>query len=172
MKNIIIIGGRSKNNIPWIENMQTEYRKDYNVSILYYDHWKIEDADMNFDLELDKLSNIIKQYKEYVIVAKSAGILLSLFGVNRGLIKPRLIITMGIPLKYANESNIDVKELFSKAKGKSKILVIQKRNDPQGSAQEIRKLLPKSISLIEIDGDDHTYNEISSIKKDIDEFIR
>ena len=171
MKNLIILGGNSKNNIPWIKEMEESYKKDYNVSTLFYDNWDEENKDIDFDLELNKLVEITKEYDEHIIISKSAGSLLALNGITSNLINPKLLVIMGIPLKFLNHFNVDIKDLFNKVLIKTKILVIQQKNDPQGSSQEIEKILTNNVNFIEIPGNNHAYNEISYIKNIIDNFI-
>jgi hypothetical protein len=169
-KNVIILGGNTNKNIPWINRMQEEYSLDYNVITLFFDNWK-DNSDIDFDIELLKLREITDNIDNYNIVAKSAGALAVLMGIGSDVIKPDSIVIMGVPLDFAKHKDIDVLKLFVEAKDKTNILVIQQTNDPQGKAEVVEKLLPKDIIFIEIEGNNHSYDEISNIKQFVDSFI-
>ena len=169
-KKIIILGGNNKSNISWLKKMEKVYSKDYDVISIYFDNWTLN-SDINFDIELKKLINITSKHKDYIIVAKSAGAILSLQAIATRKIKPKKTIIMGIPLKYANSKKIDIKDLILRASFKSKILVIQQKYDPEAYAKELKEILPENIDFKEINGNHHTYLKIEDIKSIVDSFV-
>jgi len=54
MKKIILLGGNDKVNLSWIDKMDKELSKDYQVDKIYYDHW-FNNNEMDVIKELDKL---------------------------------------------------------------------------------------------------------------------
>ena len=169
-KNIIILGGNSSNNIKWLKQMELTYKNDYNVYGVYYDNW-FNNTDINYELELNKLKNITKDLKEYIIICKSAGSVLTLKAIEKELINPSKIIIMGLPLKYIKLINIDIKKLIFNAKNNREILIIQQKDDPQGKSKEVYEIIGNDIELIEIPGHHHVYTKYDKIKELIDNFI-
>lgn len=170
MKHLIILGGNNNHNIKWLKKMKSTYQKDYDVTILFYDHWD-NNTDMNFDLEINKLKKLMNENKESIIVAKSAGAVLSLIAVSRGIINPKKLIIMGLPLKFTERNGIDIKKLLFIAQKKLDILIIQQKNDPLGKVKEVKNIISGNIKLVEINGNYHTYTKYEDIKNIVDNFI-
>jgi len=170
MRNLLILGGNSGNNIKWIKAMQKKYSEDYNTRTIFFDNWH-DNTDLDFSKELVKLKNMVKEIDDYYIVAKSAGAILSLIAISENIISPNKIAIMGVPLKYAKQKNINLEDIITCVGAKKEILVIQQKNDPQGKSEEIRKILPSNIKVIEIMGNQHTYTKIEMIKSFIDDFF-
>lgn len=170
-KNLLILGGNSKKNINWMKKMQEIYSLDYNVNVIEYDNWYF-DKRISFEDELNKISNIIKKDEEYIIVAKSIGILLSVMAIKRKIVNPKLVVFMGVPLKFLEEENLELLDSLMKIRKQVKMLLIQQENDPQCSFKKLESRLNNKIPLISVKGNDHAYNEIKSLKKYIDEFIK
>jgi len=169
-KNIIILGGNSSKNIKWLKQMEVTYKNDYNVYGVYYDNW-FNNTDIDFEIELKKLENLTKALKEYTIICKSAGSIITLKAVDKEMINPSKIVIMGLPLRFIDIINIDIKNLLNRAKNNRKILIIQQKDDPQGKAKEVHEIIGNDIELIEIPGHYHTYTKYKNIKELIDKFI-
>lgn len=170
MKKVIILGGNKNHNIKWLKKMKSIYQKDYDVYDFYYDNW-VTDTDIDFDIELKKLEELIKNDNEYIVIAKSAGDILSLMGISSGMIKLKKLIMMGLPLKFTESHNIDLKYLLNEASKKTEIMVIQQRYDPLGKASDIKNILPDNIEFVAINGNQHTYAKYEYIKDIVDKFI-
>ena len=171
-KTIIILGGNSLKNVKWIENIKKELENEYDVVLLKYNNWVNNKGDLDIEVEIEKLKKICSNYNNYIIVAKSIGILLSLIGIERKVINPEILIAMGVPLDFLKNYNYDLEDLFLKTSYTTKILVIQQKKDYQGSFIDVSKILPSSIPLIPINGSDHAYNNLFLLKKYIDSFIK
>ena len=169
-KNIIILGGNSSNNKKWLKQMELTYQKDYNVYGVYYDNWE-NNTDIDFNIELEKLENLTKNLKDYIIICKSAGSVLTLTAVDKQIINPNKIIIMGLPLKFINLINIDIKKLLLNVKNNRNILIIQQKDDPQGKSKEVNEIIDDDIELNEIPGHYHAYTNYNKIKELIDNFI-
>ena len=169
-KKLLILSGNSKANILWLKNMRKNYIRDYEVLDISYEHWKKEGS-IDFDIELNNLERITKDIKDYYIVAKSAGSILALMGITQQIINPKCLVILGLPLKYIQERNISTKDLINRANNKTKIFVIQQKNDPMGSFEEVKEELPVNIKILEIPGDDHVYENMDGIKLFVDKFI-
>lgn len=170
MKKVIILGGNKNHNIKWLKKMKKVYSKDYDVYDFYYDNW-ITDTDIDFDIELNKLEELMKNNGEYIIIAKSAGDILSLMGISKGIIKPKKLIMMGLPLMFTEKYNINLKYLLGEASKKTDIMVIQQKYDPLGKVSDIENIISNNIKLVAINGCYHTYTKYEYIKLIVDEFI-
>lgn len=170
MKNLIILGGNSKNNISWVKRITKIFSNDYKTHGFYYEHWN-NDKEINFDIELDKLKRIHNDINDYFIVAKSIGSIVTLMGIEKHIIKPKKIVIMGFPLELIKSTNFNIDSLIDSAIKETKILVIEQKHDPLGSYEEVYKSLPKHIKVIEISGHYHVYNNMNVIKPIIDSFF-
>ena len=170
-KNIIILGGNSTKNIKWLKQMELTYNNDYNVYGVYYDNW-LNNTDIDFELELNKLKNLTKDLKDYIVICKSAGSVLTLTAVDKKILNPTKIIIMGLPLRFIELIKVDINKLLTNAKNNRKILIIQQKDDPQGKSKEIHEIINDGIELIEIPGHHHAYTKYIKIKEIIDNFIK
>lgn len=170
MKNVIILGGNSPNNINWIKSMEKTYKTDYNVSTLSFDNWQ-DNTMINFNRESKKLVSLCEEKENYIIIAKSAGAISVAQAIKSKRIKPKLLIVMGFPLQFSLDNNINIKSLFNDISKVCKILVIQQKYDPQGNAKKISELLDKNILIKIINGNNHVYANFNLIKEQVDSFI-
>lgn len=170
-KNIILLGGNTKNNIEWIKKTKKQFVQDYNVYELYYDHW-YNDDEINIDIELDKLVNITNKTDNYFIVSKSIGSIISLIGIQKERLKPQKLVIMGLPLRYIERVGIDIGMYLDNALIKSEVIIIQQENDPIGKYSEVAELLcNRNIRLEKIPGHYHIYNNMDCIKPIIVNFL-
>lgn len=170
MKKVIILGGNNNCNIKWLKRMNLTYKKDYEVTTVYYDNW-VDNTDIDFDIELKKLKELVNDFEDYIIIAKSAGVVLSLIGMSKGGINPNAAVFMGMPLKFTQAKGINLTHLLSSVQEQCKILVIQQKNDPLGKAIEVKNILPEKVNFVEINGCYHSYTKYDDIKDIIDNFI-
>jgi hypothetical protein len=75
---IILLGGNNLKNRDWINEISKYLKVNYITVEFFYDHWEKDLQDINFELEIKRLSQFIKDKNiiNYSIVAKSAGFLL------------------------------------------------------------------------------------------------
>lgn len=171
MNNLLILGGNSKKNISWIKNITKIFNKEYKVNEIYYDHWN-NDSEINFDIELSKLEKLHNDIKDYSIIAKSIGSIISLMGIEKQIIKPKKIVIMGYPIGLIKRTNFNIEPLIESAIKETEILVIQQKHDPIGKYEEVVKELPSNIRVAQIPGHYHVYNNMNVIKLIIDEFLK
>ena len=170
MKKLIILGGNNSRNIEWLKKMESTYKIDYDVLTMHYDSW-IDNSSIDFNVELVKLQQLVKNMKDYIIIAKSAGSILSMMGICNKMIMPKAIILMGLPLKFAENNNINLEYMLQKVKQFCSVLIIQQKNDPLGKSSDVRKMLSDDIKLKQINGNYHWYGKYEEIKMIIDDFI-
>lgn len=174
--NLILLPGNSKKNKDWINQVEkclgSIFAKTY---IHNYQHWEDENESNNIDFELE-LENLVEATKDmdgYVVFAKSAGVLLALLGIKRGLLNPANCVFVGLAYSYGEKRGLDLDELFDSYFIPT--LFIQKTFDPAIHFEELREFLMESnvrnYELVEIPGDDHHYENIAEIKDLIKVFL-
>ena len=170
MKNMLILGGNSKKNITWLKKMVELYKSEYNVKTVEYDNWQ-NDKEMDFDYELEKIRNMLLNNDVDIIIAKSIGLIFISYIARNINIKNKTIVFMGYPMNLLEKENIDITGEINKLSSDNKLLIIQEDKDPLGSYEDVYKVLNK-VNVIKIDGNDHSYNNITHIKKHINNFIK
>lgn len=173
-KKIILLGGNSKKNIKWLQNMTNTLENSYsNVIPMKYSHWDLPEWEgINIEKEIDKLKILVKNTDDYIVVAKSVGILVTLLAIEQGVIYPKMIIAMGVPILFLENYNYDIQKLFTNASKDRKILIIQQTNDVIGNAELVREIVPSNIPLLKIAGSNHQYNCFKLLSKHINQFIK
>lgn len=89
---LILLPGNSSKNKTWIQEVESDLGELFNSTYIhYYMHWEIGDGNslMNFDMELERLAGVVKENPDYVIFAKSAGVILALRGICEGILSPK-----------------------------------------------------------------------------------
>lgn len=164
---IILLGGNSKSNKTWVDGICKHLRSDFNVVVHEYSHWETGGHDIDFDVELARLKKLIKHsnIKSYSIIAKSAGLLLSLIGVRSKMLSPVSIIGFGLPLEYARYREIVPTLIMADIPRRCRVLFVQGTSDPQGSVNRVRLVIPKSILLVQIRSNNHAYDNFKKMSQ-------
>ena len=163
MKKMLILGGNSKNNISWINELKNNYSANYDVSKVEYDNW-YNDKEMDFDYEIEKVGKLIKDTNYDIIVAKSIGMVIICYLSREINIKNKKIIFMGYPKYFLDKENVNIKDDIYKLNSENKLLLIQQKEDPLCSYKDAYDDL-KSVDIVEIEGNDHSYNDLLKINK-------
>ncbi len=171
---VIILPGNDKSNKDWLDNAADAFSDISDDRYkLYLSHWDSGEKIIDFDVELEKLTKNIKDEKEYVIFAKSAGAMLAVYGVYKGEIKPTKCIFVGLPIDWAAKNNFPLKEWLKKFSIPA--LIIQNSDDPITSFKDLQSELSEldksNIEVIEIAGNDHKYIDFDLIKEKAKNFI-
>jgi hypothetical protein len=173
--NLILLPGNDKNNKAWIDSVDTELSPYFDrTAIHYYDHWWSSDAgEIDLEIELDKLAATVEQFDTYVIFAKSAGVLLALYGIYEGVLDPELCIFVGSAIPWGYDRGFDLDNWLINYSIPT--LFIQKTADPALSFTDLNTiLLDKNISgfsLKEIPGNDHYYEDVAQIRQLVEGFV-
>lgn len=156
---IVILGGNSPRHKQWVRDVQSALDGLGDIHVIDYLHWDSGDKMANIKKEVDRLSNEVRGYGQYVIVAKSIGTIIAAIACQRGLITPVGCVFYGLPLSAIQAGdtplfNGDVSSL-------PPVTFIQNASDPFGSAKEIdafvRKNPPLKWSLVYAHGEGHEY---------------
>lgn len=165
---LIILPGNGQANKEWADDAGQAFLDIFEDQYKqYYSHWNTGEEIIDLDVELKKLKESIGNEREYILFAKSAGSLLSIYGVFNGDVKPKRCIFVGMPISWAKENNFLLEIWLEKYDIPT--VIIQNSNDPYTPAGEVKEMIlrlgNKNIKVIEISGDDHRYDDFELIKK-------
>lgn len=173
--NLILLGGNSIENKHWLHDFSAVLHSRF-ASIYTHDyrHWERGEQFINLDYELDALSKVIPLEQPYTIVAKSAGVLLTVKGITAKVLQPKTCVFMGTPIKWGKAQRFDVDAWFQNYVLPT--LFIQQSHDPAMSFSELKQYLlqkeAKNYLLSDIPGDDHVYGDLDSLGNTITNFIK
>lgn len=171
----VLFGGNNPTNIFWLESMKKELEKKLNdVFVHRYSHWDTNDELIDLNKELENLRRELESAKHYVIVGKSAGVLLVLKGISESKLHPSACVFLGIPVLWGLKKGFDINKWV---KGFSvPTLFIQKSGDPAIAPDALKNLLKKSgaknYKLHIIPGEEHEYAEYKELSKTIISFLK
>lgn len=170
---LVILPGNSPSNREWADEAKESFSSMFSdIYVQSYSHWNSGQEFIDFDTELAKLVKNVGQ-KDCVVLAKSAGAMLSVYGVHKNIFHPLKCVFLGLPIRFAEENNFALEQWFQQYDVPT--VVIQNSNDPVTSFQKVEVALSSlnktSIELIEIEGDDHKYNDFELIKEKTKDFL-
>lgn len=173
---VILPGNSKKANERWLNDSAKTFSDPEKTGEVYtqpYTHWETGEKIINFDVELEKLSKALEGQENYVIFAKSAGAMLTVYGVSKGVLKPERCVFVGLPMKWAKENNFFLPEWLENFDAST--LIFEQTEDPFASFTELQEILQKlgkeNITLEEIPGNDHKYEDFSLFKERAMEFL-
>ncbi len=168
--NLILLPGNSKSDKVWVDRVDGAFQGIFpHTAVLYYDHWwnGDEESEIDLDAELLKLTATVQEFDKYVIFAKSAGVLLTLYGIFEGVLDPEVCIFVGTPVLWGKERGYDIDNWLTNYHVPT--LFIQQESDPAMSAKDLDELLiSKNVidyRLHEIPGNDHKYDDVEKLKE-------
>lgn len=172
---IVLLGGNSPTNIAWLEAMESNLKKEHNDVFVYrYSHWDTDVQLIELNKELENLQRELEGAKQYVIVGKSAGALLTLKGISERKLHPSACVFLGTAVLWGREKGFDVDRWV---KGFSvPTLFIQKSGDPAIAPDALESLLEesgaKNYKLHVIPGEEHEYAEYRELSQTIISFFK
>ena len=129
----LFLPGNSKNNKDWIDSLSEEFSKPQNV--VHYNHWKSGEDNIDFNIELEKISKL-ENSDDYTVIAKSAGCILALMIEKGEFLNIKEFFFIGFPMFYIKNREINIKELL---KTNKPITFIQKEKDFQIGFEDLKK---------------------------------
>lgn len=171
---LVLLAGNSLNNKSWIEEVSEQVKDLFqNVRIQYYKHWETGDKLIDFDKESEELPKTTQGLNDYIVFAKSAGTILTLKGIEEGLLTPKACVFCGFPLGFAQSSNSPVGSWIPKIK--IPLVFIQNTKDPvlgyQGLVDYLESLNLSNCKTIETPGETHDYEDYVLIRNTLKELI-
>jgi len=172
---LILLSGNSACTKEWIASVEEELKELFDSTYIHdYNHWKTGEKNINLNYEVEKLSEYLKDKKNYIIFAKSAGAVLVLRAVSEGKISPEKCMFVGIPLNWCNKLDIPFNKWIKNYKIPT--YFVQKTKDPYLNSGELKKIIKENdvenFKLIEISGEDHHYENLEEIKNLMEELIK
>ncbi|MEI7604442.1 MAG: hypothetical protein WCJ19_05490 [bacterium] len=172
---LILLGGNSKYNKDWIEKVELALSDIFDTTyIQYYEHW-LDDSKKGIDLEIElkKLKEYVKDTKDYMIFAKSAGSILTVKGCVEKVIRPERCVFTGFAYPWAMGRKIDIDNLLRNYFVPT--MFIQESKDPALSYKQLTEIIYKlrvpNTTMQEIPGNDHNYEDIEKLKELIQNYI-
>ena len=166
---LLLLPGNSPRNKEWIEAVRDALRDDFDkTAIQYYDHWKDEAlGGIDINREIKKLPEIIKEFDNYAVFAKSAGMLLALKAISEGVLSPQKCYFVGSAIHMGKRSGMNLEKLLGSLK--MPVLFIQKEHDPAGSFEELKALAEESglsdYEMRKIPGETHHYGNVNRLRQ-------
>jgi hypothetical protein len=171
---LILLPGNSKSNKEWSEAASQAFSGVFkDIYIHHYSHWDNGQDSVDFDVEAKNLSEIIG-LNDCVIIAKSAGAMLAMYCVYKNLLTPQKCIFVGLPVLWAKEKKIDLGDWIQGYNVPT--IIIQNSDDPITSYDEMKSFIEKfnkqDITLVEVVGNNHKYDDFEMLKLKAEEFFR
>jgi pimeloyl-ACP methyl ester carboxylesterase len=162
MSRLLLLPGNHPSQRGWIRAVEAALRDLFGAGqILEYTHWDDPDTStIDFEKELGRLSAAVGDDQDWIVFAKSAGVMLGLMAVQRRLLSPQAAVLVGTPLTWARGYQIDMGPWVSSLAGYA--LYVQQESDPTGSAAELDAVLSDCqgcrYDLVVVPGEDHDYD--------------
>lgn len=146
------------------------------VHLVQYEHWGNDGPAIDFDVELVKLrERTVPLFGEVeqVVIAKSAGTLLTFVATAEGVLAPTRAIFFGIPFDLAAEG-IFKDDWSAVSDFSAPVLAFHNLQDPttdyRFTAAALAQYLPQA-KLITTEGEDHWYGDTEVYDPYLKEFI-
>lgn len=160
---VFLLAGNSPSNKEWIESVKSEFEKNFDCEILYYKHWQNNEGMINLIDEESRLKELTENCDEYAIFSKSAGTVLTLQAISKGIVNPKFLMLVGIPLRFTDDVEVLIEQ------NEIKTLIIQKTNDNVATFNEVKSVVEKSgntnYELHEVEGNDHYYSNLQELRE-------
>ncbi len=165
---IIYLAGNSLSNKTWIETVKMNFDAFSDGQILYYDHWRTGDKNLNFEVESKKLADLVKGKDNYFVFAKSIGSVLALKSIYEKIISPKKMVICGHPYNLAKELDFPINDYLKSLTIPT--IFIQNEFDPLFNYADLEKVLkedsPSDYHLIKNAGNNtHNYEDYEQLAK-------
>lgn len=164
---LLFFSGNSLRNRDFARNAEAQLKDMFSdVYVQQYQHWQTGQEWIDLLHELEALRNS-NQTGDYGVIAKSIGTVLAVQAIKNGIIKPRFLLLLGLPLDYINKDYSQ----FGQALLDTNLptVIIQNDNDPVGSAHDVQAYLPELLkqSLITTKGQTHDYEDYELLREQL-----
>jgi len=168
----LLLPGNSKHNEAWVHQLSLELSGCFNnLAVHHYKHWAKDNMMIDIDGEITDAVNEVSGSRDYAIVAKSIGCVLTAKAVSERKLSPSFCVFLGLPLGLINR-NISQMSMWLRAVSTNTI-VIQNEEDPAGSYEAVQTYIDSlglsNIKLVKAAGATHNYDDfglISTVIKD------
>lgn len=162
--NVLILGGNSARHKEWVRQVADAVRPHVEkVVYLDYQNWD-QGGNADVERELERARQLAATLgAQYVIISKSVGTIITLVGINRGLLAPVRCVLLGVPMGI-------VKDYPEVGTGFSKLpptALVQNDADPYGSYEDVHayaaNFVNQNLSFITGPGATHDYVDFNQI---------
>lgn len=166
--NLILLGGNSPQNEQWLEQIAESLSPYFKETYIQtYGHWE-SGGQMLMGREEEKLEAQAEDLDNYIVFAKSAGVVLTLDAIQGHRINPNACIFVGSPIGSSAAERFDNYRIPT--------LFIQQTKDPIRSYKKVHNILEnshiKNYELVEVPGNDHLYGDIEALTETILTFLQ
>lgn len=127
-----------------------------------YDHWSKGGEVADITDEINKAQQLVVDWDEYVVLAKSIGTVIAALGHVNGNLNAQRYTLLGIPYEGIADRTPEFEPSLALL---PPTVIIQNTADPVGSFLEVRRRLEvidtSHIELIETPGDTHDYTDFA-----------
>lgn len=161
---VIILPGYSLHNKEWAFKLREDL-PSFQIEVHEWRHWNNPEKSFSVNQEIEKIINKIDG-KKVNIIAKSVGTRVAMKLLSDHKEKVGKIVLCGIPTDGENKKTFEIYKKGLENIDQQKILIIQNKNDPFASFDDIKKFIGSinfKIRIIEKPRSDHEYpypNEI------------
>lgn len=173
----LILGGNSPHNREWVAQLRAAMTPLFgNIATHDYAHWASAGATIDFDHELRAVQREARMLNNYVIIAKSAGVLLSLKGIAENTLRPAKVVFLGTPLNYVRQHTMEHDFESWLRKATEPMLLVQNDHDPVASASELGRHIktvvsPSLVTFAELPGSTHDYVDFAQLLALVQRFV-
>ena len=166
--NILILGGNSPRHQQWVRDMAAALAPHYDeVRALDYRHWQTGETLADIDHEITAAGELVHDWDDYVVVAKSVGTVIATLAHARGALHASRYLLLGIP--YDGIAG-QTPEFDSALQTLTSLAVVQNQFDPYGSADMVRQRLDAlglaSLELVEVPAvTTHDYTDTAQMRE-------
>jgi hypothetical protein len=178
MKRLLLLPGNNRENKIWIEQIRDSLKDAVDTAhIQYYEHWQRNDgSSIDFEKEFLYLEKTVKEWgidDEIYVFGKSAGTILTLYAIAKGILKPKNVFFCGVAIGFGKYMGLDVDD-FARVfvslvqSNDIKVLIIQQQNDRAGSFESVKEYFSSfepnlnmnaGFGMLEVPGSDHGYTD-------------
>lgn len=171
---LIMLSGNSIQNREWIYRSRKEFAKLFNSFYVQdYLHWRSGAEWIDLEYELNWLEESTKRFSSsYAVFAKSIGTVLTAKALHQGIIEPKFLLLVGLPLGYIKSSYPEFAQILFDANLPTTI--IHNEFDKVGTAEEAEAYMAEKFSdrgdyqFITTPGDTHNYEDFGLMRTELD----
>lgn len=152
---VLGLPGRDHRTEQWLRQLLRDIDAGQST-VAHYRHW--DGGEPNVPHEVERLAG----QEADLIVAKSMGTLVATQAVAAGLVRPRLVVLIGVPIGHLTAATL---EPFRTVGANIPVLFIQQTDDMTGKFAQVAEFAAglEHSSAVEVAGSDHQYEDIPQL---------
>ena len=162
--NALLLPGNSSRHSAWAEDLKKAVHPHFDaVKAQHYRHWQTGEEWADVDYEIETAKESADTLEPYVIIGKSIGTVIAVKGTAEGLLQPKKLVLLGVPIQGGAKKDIFLEWL---KRLNIPIYIIQNANDPLGSFADVKAAFETAgqhVRFIELPGDTHDYLDFERI---------